>query len=137
MELHTVGVDGGYTQADVTALSAILTGWTADRPNQPGPFAFDPKKHEPGSKQWLGHTIGTATNTGAPEPALSSSKGSAASSPNLGLAGTNPSPGMNEGLEPLTLLTANPHTAHFTDYKVAQRCVAHDPPPPRLHRTAA
>src|SRR5216683_7257508 len=70
MELHTVGVDGGYTQADVTALSAILTGWTVDRPNQGGPFQFDPKRHEPGAKQWLGHTIGTATNVGAPESAL-------------------------------------------------------------------
>src|SRR6202008_1774394 len=78
MELHPLGVDGGYTQADVTALSAILTGWTVDRPNQAGPFTFDPKRHEPGPKQWLGHTIG------APEPALSSSKGSAASSPNPG-----------------------------------------------------
>ena len=61
MELHTLGVNGGYTQADVTALSAILTGWTVDRPNQGGPFAFDPKKHEPGPKQWLGHTIGAAS----------------------------------------------------------------------------
>ena len=57
MELHTVGVNGGYTQADVTALSAILTGWAVDRPNQAGPFQFDPKNHEPGPKQWLGHTI--------------------------------------------------------------------------------
>src|SRR6266851_1350046 len=89
MELHTVGVDSGYTQADVTALSAILTGWTVDRPNQGGPFTFDPKKHEPGPKQWLGHTIG-ATSAGAPEPALSLPKGSAASSPNLGFISTNP-----------------------------------------------
>jgi len=74
MELHTLGVDGGYTQADVTALTAIFTGWTVDRPNQGGPFTFDPKKHEPAPKQWLGHTI--EAPTGAP--------GSAASSPNLG-----------------------------------------------------
>jgi uncharacterized protein (DUF1800 family) len=129
MELHTVGVDGGYTQADVTALSAILTGWSVDRPNQGGPFQFDPKKHEPGPKQWRGHTIGSPTNLGAP--------GSAASSPNLGLVGTNPSTGVNEGLEALTLLAADPHTAHFVSYKLAQRFVADDPPPALVDRMAA
>ena len=55
MELHTVGVNGGYTQADVTSLAAILTGWSVDRPNLAGPFQFDPKKHEPGPKQWFGY----------------------------------------------------------------------------------
>jgi uncharacterized protein (DUF1800 family) len=136
MELHTVGVDGGYTQADVTALSAILTGWTVDRPNQGGPFTFDPKKHEPGPKQWLGHTIGAVT-TGAPEPALSLPKGSAASSPNLGFVTTNPSTGINEGIQALTLLAADPHTAHFISYKLAQRFVADDPPPALVDRMAA
>jgi hypothetical protein len=57
MELHTLGVDGGYTQADVTALSNILTGWTVDRPQQGGPFEFLPQRHEPGPKQWLHHTV--------------------------------------------------------------------------------
>ncbi len=57
MELHTLGVNGGYTQADVTHLAAILTGWSVDRPNQGGPFLYDPKKHEPGPKEWLGYTI--------------------------------------------------------------------------------
>ena len=66
MELHTLGVDGGYTQADVTSLSAILTGWSVDRPNQGGPFNFDPKKHEPGPKHWLGHTINGAPATPNP-----------------------------------------------------------------------
>ncbi len=60
MELHTVGVNGGYTQADVTALSAILTGWGVDNPGKAGPFFFDPKRHEPGPKQWLGHTIASS-----------------------------------------------------------------------------
>jgi uncharacterized protein (DUF1800 family) len=135
MELHTVGVDGGYTQADVTALSAILTGWTVDRPNQGGPFTFDPKKHVPGPKQWLSHTIGTPTNPGTPEPASSLSKGTAASSPNLDLVAANPS--MNEGLEALTLLAADPHTAHFISYKLAQRFVADDPPPALVEHMAA
>src|SRR5208283_1867088 len=58
MELHTVGVDGGYTQTDVTNLAAILTGWTVDRPYQGGGFLFDARRHEPGTKTWMGHTVG-------------------------------------------------------------------------------
>jgi len=57
MELHTVGVNGGYTQADVTNLAKILTGWTIDQPQQGGGPIFDPRKHEPGSKQWFGQKI--------------------------------------------------------------------------------
>jgi uncharacterized protein (DUF1800 family) len=57
MELHTVGVDGGYTQADVTNLSKILTGWTIDQPQQGGGFVFDPRKHEPGTIRWFGQTM--------------------------------------------------------------------------------
>ncbi len=57
MELHTLGVDGGYTQADVTALANILTGWTVQQPQGGGPFAFLPQRHEPGTKQWLGHAV--------------------------------------------------------------------------------
>jgi uncharacterized protein (DUF1800 family) len=54
MELHTLGVDGGYTQADVTQLATILTGWTIAQPDDGGQFAFDPRKHEPGDKTVLG-----------------------------------------------------------------------------------
>lgn len=60
LELHTLGVDGGYAQADVTALARILTGWTVDiRPGSPhcGTTIFDPRQHEPGPKQLLGRTI--------------------------------------------------------------------------------
>ena len=57
MELHTVGVNGGYSQADVTNLAKILTGWTIDQPQQGGGFVFDPRKHEPGSKKWFGQDI--------------------------------------------------------------------------------
>jgi Protein of unknown function (DUF1800) len=57
MELHTVGVDGGYTQADVTNLSKIMTGWTIDQPQQGGGFVFDPRKHEPGTIHWFGQNI--------------------------------------------------------------------------------
>lgn len=55
MELHTLGVDGGYTQKDVTEMARIFTGWTIDHPEQGGPFVFDPKKHDPGPKTIMGH----------------------------------------------------------------------------------
>src|SRR6202000_705480 len=58
MELHTVGVNGGYTQADLTALFPILTGGTVDTPGKAGPFLYDANRHQPGPKQWFGHTIG-------------------------------------------------------------------------------
>jgi len=54
MELHTLGVDGGYTQADVTQLAAVLTGWTIAQPDDGGQFQFDPRRHEPGIKTVLG-----------------------------------------------------------------------------------
>lgn len=57
MELHTLSVNGGYSQADVTSLAAVLTGWSIDHPEMAGPFQYDAKKHEPGDKQWLGQTI--------------------------------------------------------------------------------
>jgi len=57
MELHTLGVDGGYSQKDVTELARVFTGWTIDHPEQGGGFVFDKKKHEPGPKTILGHTI--------------------------------------------------------------------------------
>ena len=148
MELHTGGVNGGYTQADVTNLSAILTGWTVDRPYQAGPFQFDPKKHEPGTKVWLGHRIGSgqtfvvqggsaidaelaaraapamddmAMDGGAEQKALATAPGNA---------------GMKEGLEALNLLAHSPQTAHFISWKIAQRFVADDPPPALVDRMA-
>ena len=57
MELHTLGVGGGYTQADVTEVAEVFTGWTLDKPYQGGGFEFDPRKHEPGAKTVLGQTI--------------------------------------------------------------------------------
>ncbi len=57
MELHTLGVNGGYTQHDVTEVARVFTGWTIDEPRQGGGFAFRPRLHEPGSKVVLGHTI--------------------------------------------------------------------------------
>jgi uncharacterized protein (DUF1800 family) len=54
MELHTLGVDGGYTQHDITEMARVFTGWTVDQPAHGGGFLFDERKHEPGTKKLLG-----------------------------------------------------------------------------------
>jgi uncharacterized protein (DUF1800 family) len=54
MELQTIGVNGGYTQADVTQVARIFTGWTVDRPDQGASFVFNPNRHEPGTKTVMG-----------------------------------------------------------------------------------
>ena len=57
MELHTLGVNGGYTQKDVTEVARVFTGWTLDQPQQGGGFVYRPRLHEPGDKVVLGHHI--------------------------------------------------------------------------------
>ena len=57
MELHTLGVNGGYTQKDVTEVARVLTGWTLKEPKQGGGFVFEERMHEPGDKHVLGHRI--------------------------------------------------------------------------------
>ncbi|HUI82783.1 MAG TPA: DUF1800 domain-containing protein [Candidatus Binatia bacterium] len=57
MELHTLGVNGGYTQHDVTEVARVFTGWTLEQPQQGGGFVFRPRLHEPGDKVVLGHRI--------------------------------------------------------------------------------
>jgi uncharacterized protein (DUF1800 family) len=57
MELHTLGVDGGYTQRDVTEVARVFTGWTIKQPRLGGNFEFNQRMHEPGTKFVLGHTI--------------------------------------------------------------------------------
>jgi uncharacterized protein (DUF1800 family) len=57
LELHTLGVDGGYTQHDVTEVARAFTGWTIDQPRQGGGFRFDPRRHDEGRKLVLGHVI--------------------------------------------------------------------------------
>jgi uncharacterized protein (DUF1800 family) len=54
MELHTLGVNGGYTQRDVTELARVLTGWTIDEPRRGGAYRFNERTHEPGEKIVLG-----------------------------------------------------------------------------------
>jgi uncharacterized protein (DUF1800 family) len=100
MELHTLGVDGGYTQADVIALAKILTGWGIDRQqrfqsNENGFFFFE-KRHDYSDKVFLGQTI--------------------------------PGSGISEGERALDILAAHPSTARFVSYKLAQYFVADEPP---------
>jgi uncharacterized protein (DUF1800 family) len=57
MELHTLGVNGGYTQKDVTEVARVFTGWTLKQPREGGGFFFDERRHDPGDKLVLGHRI--------------------------------------------------------------------------------
>ncbi|MDR3749331.1 MAG: DUF1800 domain-containing protein [Acidobacteriota bacterium] len=57
MELHTLGVNGGYSQQDVTQVARVFTGWTIEEPRQGGGFTFKQRLHEPGKKTVLGRTI--------------------------------------------------------------------------------
>jgi uncharacterized protein (DUF1800 family) len=57
MELHTLGVDGGYTQQDIIEVARCFTGWTIKAPNQGGGFTFNERTHDKGEKHVLGVTI--------------------------------------------------------------------------------
>lgn len=57
LELHTLGVDGGYTQADVVNVARALTGWSLDQPRARGGFVFRPTMHDAGEKTVLGHRL--------------------------------------------------------------------------------
>lgn len=57
LELHTLGVDGGYTQKDVQEVARCLTGWTIRKPNEEGLFMFNPAWHDNGEKVVLGKRI--------------------------------------------------------------------------------
>ena len=121
MELHTLGVDGGYTQQDVTELARILTGWTM-APQEPrrrrfgapmdasasghgdSIFRFDPARHDAGSKTWLRYNV----------------------TPN----------GQLEGEFALDVLAQHPATARHIASKLARRFVADDPPPALVDRLA-
>ena len=132
MELHTVGVNGGYTQADVTALAAILTGWGVDKPNEGGPFAFDYKRHEPGPKVWFGYQIDddgrvTKLAANAPRPAQTFGPSSTVATPDS----------VKQGIAALNILANAPQTAHFISYLLAQYFVADDPPPALVARLQA
>jgi uncharacterized protein (DUF1800 family) len=132
MELHTVGVNGGYTQRDVTTLSAILTGWGVDQPNKGGNFLFDPKRHEPGTKTWFGYTIDDAGNV---RPAVKRSGpawGPGSGGP-MELASAD---SMKQGIAALNILAESPKTAQFICSLLVQRFVADAPPQALVDRLA-
>ncbi|HUR36196.1 MAG TPA: DUF1800 family protein [Terriglobales bacterium] len=60
MELHTLGVEGGYTQQDIVEVAKVFTGWTVRQPRQGGDFDYNDRIHEPGSKVVLGQKIDEA-----------------------------------------------------------------------------
>ena len=92
MELHTLGVNGGYTQADVTTLAHILTGWGLCPPRgryaDPGGFCFDPQRHDFSDQTFLGQAISGG--------------------------------GEQEIRQALDMLAASPATAHHICYQLAQ-----------------
>ncbi|EJN12953.1 hypothetical protein PMI42_03566 [Bradyrhizobium sp. YR681] len=101
MELHTLGVGGGYTQEDVTSLARIITGWTfAGRQGglgAPGSFAFNANAHQPGPQMLLGKTYESA--------------------------------GLAQGEAALADIARHPATANFIATKLVRHFVADDPPP--------
>jgi uncharacterized protein (DUF1800 family) len=70
MELHTLGVDGGYTQKDVTEVARAFTGWTIDRPQTSGRFVFRPIMHDTSEKLVVGHRIAAGGGQGDGERAI-------------------------------------------------------------------
>lgn len=106
MELHTLGVGGGYTQDDVTSLARIITGWTfAGRQAQlgpPGSFVFNINAHQPGPQLLLGRTY---------EPT-----------------------GLAQGEAALADIARHPSTANFIATKFVRHFVADDPPPALVAR---
>ena len=106
LELHTLGVDGGYTQADVEALARILTGWTITplRLPNPGTFRFFQQIHEPGNKTLLGRVYREG--------------------------------GIEEGEQALRDLAAHPATARHIATKLARHFIADTPPVDAVQRIA-
>jgi uncharacterized protein (DUF1800 family) len=110
LELHTLGVGGGYTQADVTSFAEVLTGWSIGGQRgrltggEPGRFAFRAELHEPGAKALL--------NTRYPDS------------------------GLEQGLAVLGDLARHPSTAHFIAAKLTRHFIADDPPPAAVARVA-
>jgi uncharacterized protein (DUF1800 family) len=106
MELHTLGVGGGYTQEDVTSLARIITGWTfAGRQGQlgaPGSFVFNANAHQPGAQRLLGKDYEAN--------------------------------GVAQGEAALSDIARHPSTAKFIATKFARHFVADDPPPALVAR---
>jgi uncharacterized protein (DUF1800 family) len=108
LELHTLGVDGGYTQHDVIEVARALTGWSiaGQRETNPGTFVFRPAVHDAGEKHVLGHLI----------PAGG---------------------GIQDGETVLDIVARHPSTARFIARKLCIRFVSDSPPPALVERAAA
>jgi uncharacterized protein (DUF1800 family) len=108
LELHTLGVGGGYSQGDVTSLANIITGWTyAGRLGQlgpPGSFVFNANAHQPGVQRVMGKIYDA--------------------------------PGVAQGEAVLADIARHPSTAKFIAGKFARHFVADDPPPALVARLA-
>ncbi|GLH81134.1 hypothetical protein SSBR45G_60430 [Bradyrhizobium sp. SSBR45G] len=109
MELHTLGVGGGYTQEDVTSLARIITGWSFagrnSRNGAPGSFVFNANAHQPGAQTLLGKTY--------------------------------QDDGLAQGEAALADIARHPSTAKFIATKLARHFVADDPPPALVARLDA
>jgi len=106
LELHTLGVNAGYTQKDVQEVARALTGWTVHlRGRHAGQFAFKEERHDFGEKQVLGHTLPAGQ-------------------------------GEEDVEQVLELLLAHPATAVFIATKLVRRFVADDPPAALVERVA-
>jgi uncharacterized protein (DUF1800 family) len=70
MELHTLGVNGGYTQADVVEVARTFTGWTMKKPHEATGFEFNERMHDHGAKRVLGHAIAAGGGVGDGERVL-------------------------------------------------------------------
>lgn len=106
LELHTLGVDRGYTQDDVLEVARCLTGWTIDRRDDRGAFRFEPGMHCEGEKLVLGRRIAF------------------------------PDEPRREGEEVLRLLRAHPGTARFLALKLCRFLVRDDPDDALVERVA-
>ncbi|MBE7219857.1 MAG: DUF1800 family protein, partial [Caulobacteraceae bacterium] len=108
MELHSLGAGSGYTQADVTNLARILTGWSIvgaeGRGGEPGTFIFRANAHEPGPLPLLGRTYADT--------------------------------GVGQGQAALLDIARDPRTARFVATKLARAFVADAPPPALVDRLA-
>lgn len=109
LELHTLGVDGGYTQEDVAELSRVLTGWTI---TGRGVFTFNPALHDWGAKTVMGLTI----------PAGNSSQGVE---------------GVKEGERVIDMLLAHPSTAKFISTKLIRWLLNSEPTDTQIRTVSA
>lgn len=110
MELHTVGVDGGYTQTDVRELSRCLTGWTMA--SRGVAFSFDPNGHDWGQKVVMGQVI----------PAQPSNSGQL---------------GLTDGNMMIDYLVAHPNTARYLSRKMLRWLLRYDPSDAQVQAVAS